>query len=129
MNDQPSPDMGGIVNVLTELFGSLYGLPGYVIVGLSCIVVGYTLKLYRPFPNAAIPVVCICWGMIMNPLIAVAPTKGVPWRIWLVTNTLVGMIVGFAAWGVHNRWLKRFDRKIPVIGPKIEAASDSNKPK
>jgi hypothetical protein len=114
------------VQELTKFLGLLYGLPGYVLVCLSCIVVGYIFKLWKNFPNTGIPAICVAWGMIFNPLIATAPQAGTSVRVWLVTNTLVGMVVGGVAWVIHNTIIKRFESKIPVLGPLVAAASQSN---
>jgi uncharacterized membrane protein len=121
MNDTDS------VNVLTDLlFGSLYSLPGYVLVGFSCIVVGYIFKMIKRFPNDGIPAICVAWGMLLNPIIATAPDKVVV-RIWLTTHILVGMVVGFIAWVVHARFIKKYEKHFPFLGPKIAAASQDNK--
>lgn len=118
-----------MVGQLVDLLGMLYGVPGYVLVCLSCIVVGYMFKLYPKFPNDAIPAVCVLWGMILNPLIAVAPQVNTSPRVWLVTHTLVGMIVGGAAWFLHSRVIKKFEHLIPVLGPMVAAASEDTAPK
>lgn len=116
----------GWVHGLTDFLSQLYGLPGYVLVCLSCIALGYLLKLCRSFPNTGIPLSCVLWGMLFNLLIAPSPAAGSSRRIWAVTHLLVGMIVGLVAWLIHNKVLKRYENNWPIVGPAIAAASQSN---
>lgn len=107
---------------LVKFLGSLYGLPGYVLVALSCAVVGYLCRFCKRCPNDYIPFFVVGWAMVFNPLISAAPAKDSTWRIWLVTHVLIGMVVGLVAWLAHNKILKKFEMKVPVFGAKLEAA-------
>jgi hypothetical protein len=101
---------------VTGILNSLYGLPGHMLVGLACIVLGYTLRFVKRFPNDAIPVVCILWGMIFNPLVADERIAGTSLRLWVARNILIGLIIGAGAWALHRYFLKKFEEKIPILG-------------
>ena len=90
----------------------LYGLPGGMLVLLSCIAFGYLLKFVpkKWFPNAGISVAVILWGCAFNMLIADPRADALPIRIWVVKNLLIGLIIGVVAWMVHNKVIKRFSK-------------------
>ena len=100
------------MNSILDSLGSLYGLPGYALVALSCIVLGYVLRALRFFPNQGIPLACVLWAMVLNPLLANGRTAADSPRVWLLKNILIGMIVGFLAWILHKLILRRFEDKI-----------------
>lgn len=94
---------------ISNLLGSLYGLPGFVSVYVFCLGFGFALKRTHWFPNDAIPLIVILWGSVWNALIA--DSRGeLPIRVWIVKNIVFGAVIGFLAWLTHyNR------RKIPLL--------------
>ena len=90
----------------------LYGLPGGVLVLVSCIAFGYLLKLVpaKWFPNAGIPVAVILWGCAFNMLMADPRADALPIRVWIGKNFLIGLIIGVIAWMIHNKIIKRFTK-------------------
>lgn len=104
------------VNYVSEALSALYGLPGHFLVGLTCILFGYTLRCIRQFPNDAIPLVCILWGMLFHPLVAESPAPDASMRLWLVRNILIGLVIGAGAWVLHRYVIKTFEEKIPILG-------------
>ena len=111
MSDQLWNIEGWLESAQTWL-SKLYGLPGSVLVLVSCIFFGYVLKLLpkRWFPNAGIPVAVILWGCAFNMLMADPCADALPIRVWIVKNFLIGLIIGVAAWLVHNKIIKRFSQ-------------------
>ena len=107
------------ITQIVEVLSRLYGLPSYAVVFISCLAVGYVLKLSKKFPNDAIPVVAILWGAAFLPLIADPAADATPWRIWFGKNFLIGLVIGALAWAFHNKILSRFEDKIPFLGPRI----------
>ena len=107
------------IQQIVDLLGKLYGLPSYAVVFIACIAVGYVLRLWKSFPNEAIPIVAIVWGAAFLPLVADPWEDGSPWRIWFFKNFLIGLIIGAAAWVFHNQILSKFEAKIPFLGPKL----------
>jgi len=99
----------------STILGKLYGVPGYVLVAITCIGVGYFLRGLKSFPNNAIPWVVVTWGCAFNMLIADPLADGFTIRIWLVKNFLVGTGIGIGAWLFHNHILSRIEDKIPFI--------------
>lgn len=106
---------------VTDTLGKLYGLPGYVLVFLLCLVAGFVLKRSRWFPNDGIPLTVICLGGLVNSLIADPKADTLPLRIWVVKNVVVGLIIGFAAWQAHAQ-----RRKIPGLKRFFPESSDSD---
>lgn len=114
----------GLISQLFKILNSVYGLPAAAMVGISCIVLGYVLRIIQAFPNKAIPVACILWSMVATPLIADPPPAGTVLRVWLVRNILSGAIVGALAWLTHNKLLKQIENNIPILGGILKAADD-----
>jgi len=110
---------------ISDLLAKLYGVPGYVLVFLSCIAVGYILRIWRWFPNRAIPVVAILWGPLFNMLIADPLADRFSIRVWLVKNFLVGLLIGGGAFVFHNRVLKKLEDKLPFLKGWIVPDSDT----
>ena len=81
-----------------DYLNKLYGMPGYALVAISCI---------------AIPLSCVFWAMVINPILADAPPAGASHRVWYFKCAIIGMIIGFAAWTFHRVVLNRFEDKIP----------------
>ena len=109
MNDQLW-NMEGWLESAQAWLSKLYGLPGGMLVLISCIAFGYLLKFVPKqwFPNQGIPLAVILWGCTFNMLIADPRADSLPIRIWVVKNLLIGLIIGVAAWMVHNKIIKRF---------------------
>jgi hypothetical protein len=109
--------IGKAVTVSTQMFG----LPSPVLVGLTCIVIGYLLKRWPRFPNSLIPHAVVIWAMLFTLVLSgnCPPNLTVPQ--WRVTNALVGMVFGFAAWAGHywiiSRWFPGLDAKLSGDDP------------
>lgn len=111
----------------SDLLGKLYGIPGGVLVLISCLVIGYVLRVIRRFPNSAIPLVVILWGPVFNMLIADPKADTFPLRLWLVKNFLVGVVLGGVAWTIHNKALKKLEEKLPFLkGWLVPGSTDTN---
>lgn len=93
----------------------LMGAPAGVLVLLACIAVGYTLKLIKRFPNDGIPLAVVLCGMIFFALIAPEREFTDSLRIWIARNLILGMIIGFASWLLHNKVLWMIEEKIPWL--------------
>lgn len=95
------------INTTSEWLSKLYGLPGYVLVFLICLGIGYMLKQSR-FPNDGIPVAVFLCGISLNMLIADPMADNFTIRVWLVKNGVIGGIIGTVAWLAHYKVFKRF---------------------
>jgi hypothetical protein len=115
------------MNDLVSWLGKLYGLPGYVLVALSCIVLGYILRAARSFPNGAIPLACVLWAATLTPILSDATPAGVSHTEWRLRCALIGMVVGFCAWVFHRAVLSRFEDRIPGLS-KILGEDEPVKP-
>jgi hypothetical protein len=119
----PLPVQSDLLDQIVSALNVLYGLPSHILVGLSCIGLGYTLRFFKRFPNDGIPLACVFWGMLFNPMMA-ERTPGSPLRIWLVRHILIGLIIGLTAWVLHKKVLKKIEANIPVLG---EMLADADK--
>jgi hypothetical protein len=120
---------------ILELLHSLYGLPGYVLVFVSCIGFGYLAKAAKFVPNDKIPLLIFLWGTIWNLLLADTREPGSSLRLWIARNLIIGFIIAGLAWLTHNRWLKLWlDPKFPSLSPATppsdqrDAGLNQNKP-
>jgi hypothetical protein len=110
-----TPALSGLFKDAEDFLGTIYDLPGYMLVGLSCTIFGYCLRFFKKFPNDGIPMACMLWGMIFNPLMAAAPPPEASTRIWLVRHILMGLIIGAGAWMTHKYVLSRIESSIPGL--------------
>jgi hypothetical protein len=95
----------------TTLLEKLYGLPAIALVLVSCIFLGYILRVITIFPNKGIPLAVILWGGVFFPAIADA-TSNFPFRVWLIRNLLMGLMIGVVAWLLHNQVLSRLEDRL-----------------
>lgn len=102
----------------------LYHLPNALLVGLSCVVVGYILRRWKSFPNEAIPVVVVLWGAFFTSFMAPVRPSAANVSAWRVKNALVGFIVGFAAWGLHYYVLSKLEDKFPWLKKLLVGSPD-----
>lgn len=101
---------------LTQYIAKLEAMTGLALVALTCLVLGYVLKLIPKFPNGAVPLVVVLAGMLLTPVIDEGKAANETVRVWLIDHILYGMIVGFCVWTFHAYILKRFEDKIPILG-------------
>lgn len=105
-----------LLDQAAKALNQLYGLPAGLLVLVSCIVVGYVLRLVKRFPNDGIPVVVILWGGAFLPLLADIESE-MPWRVWFVKNLLVGLTIGLAAWLLHNKVISKIEDRFAMLFP------------
>lgn len=112
-----------LLEQITDTLQKLYGLPAGTLVLFSCIVIGYVLKLFKKFPNDGIPIAVILWGGVLYPLIADSDND-LTLRVWLVRNLIIGLVIGFAAWLLHNKILSKLEEKLGLFGEKTTTTPD-----
>ena len=117
--------MNDYVKMFGDFLQSLYGMPGYLLALVSGIAFGYCLKFLTWYPNRFIPTGVIVWSIALNLLLAPTRPNGEPIKFWLARHFAVGMIIGVLSWIVHNKFLKRFEDRIPILrGLGVSDASD-----
>ncbi len=116
-----------------SVFDQLVAIQSWPTVGLVfalCIIVGYCFKFWPKFPNAAIPALVIIVGATINLLLAGQEPKGVPGMVWHTRQFIVGLIIGFIAWLVHNLIISRIEdwisAQVPGIGKLMNKSSQAN---
>jgi hypothetical protein len=93
----------------------LYGLPGWAMTVMGCIVVGYVLKGVKSFPNGVIPVFVVTFGCILGVFFAGENPAKYDHFEWLIRNGVIGIVLGFIAWALHAQLIKRVEEKIPFL--------------
>jgi hypothetical protein len=106
----------------TSMVDRLYSLPVGVLVMLLCIVAGYIFRCVKRFPNEAIPVAVILLGGVVAPILAPIDTA-MTLREWLAKNAIVGLVIGFAAWMLHNLVISRLEDRIMGLTGKLKDTS------
>ncbi len=101
---------------LVALFDKLYHLPAYALIFVFCIALGYGLRALPKVPNAVIPWVVVLIAPLANLCTAEFFEDQTPLRIWFAKQTVIGLIVGVAAWGFHNKILSRLEEKLGLFG-------------
>ncbi len=102
------------ISKLIELLNQFYGMPVIAVVFFSAIVFGYLWKCVAWLPNRLIPAAVVLGSGICLVLLSTR-TSGESFRIWLVKNFLLGIIVGLLAWLVHNKALKRLEERFGLF--------------
>lgn len=94
-----------------DMLQKLNGAPALLLVGLVCIITGYALKWVKKFPNEGIPLAVIFMGGVVYPFVADA-NNDIPLRVWIIRNAMIGLVVGFVAWLVHNKFISKIEDRI-----------------
>lgn len=107
---------------------SLYGLPGYALAGIACLLVGYGCKISEWFPNRRIPLIMMPAGALFNWLLALPRVPEQPVRLYIAQNVIIGALIGALAWLVHDQLLKQIEEKIPFLGRLLSKANGTTPP-
>lgn len=100
---------------LAKLVDWLYQAPGWFVVCIFSIVVGYALRAIPSFPNGGIPLFIIAIASIGNMFIAGEEPKGVGHTAWMARSFCIGAICGFLAWRFHKKILSKYEDGIPIL--------------
>lgn len=92
------------IEQILNFLHSLYGMPGYALVLISCWIFGYMIKKSAYISNNAIPLVVVLWGTCWNMILADVMVDGGSVRLWIGRNALIGFIIGGVAWLTH-KWI------------------------
>lgn len=101
---------------ILQFLHSLYGLPGYALAGIACLLVGWGCKVSQWFPNARIPLVMMPAGALFNWLLALPRLADQPLRLYIAQHVIIGALIGALAWLLHDQILKNIEDKIPLLG-------------
>lgn len=112
------------IDTIIQWSNQLLGLPSAALTVLLCLAFGWLLKSIKRFPNDAIPVAVVLFGIAFFML--VAPYEGTPMRIIVARNFGVGLLLGSASWALHRFVLKRW---LPNPDDPPEPPADQNTPK
>jgi len=94
---------------LTDILNGMAGLPSITLVLLTCLGIGWVFKSIKRFPNDAVPVVVIAWGMIFTWLTMEQMPEGYQVIAWRSRNLMIGFATGCFAWGLHYWVLYRIE--------------------
>jgi hypothetical protein len=107
--------VGAWLDQCEQILTKLSLLSNLALVLLSCLMLGYLLKSFRRFPNDAIPLAVVFWAIIATFCTAPPTPQGTPVVAWKVRSIMLGVIVGYASWGIHYWVLSWIEDKIPVL--------------
>lgn len=111
-------EITGWIGTLTSAVQQMQQWPIAVLLVAVLIVMGGVLKSMELFPNRAIPAAVLTMGAIANALLgdpgSVSPAQRHPEAVL----ALQGILLGFAAWGLHHFLLRRLERFIPLLAGK-----------
>lgn len=94
----------------------LYGAPVWLLVVCLSIVVGYLLKAWKRYPNNFIPHAVVTVSAITNTVLMMPMRQPKqPLGAYILTQLIVGCVVGFCAWTFHRFVLKRVESKFPWV--------------
>lgn len=102
----------------------MYGLPGYALDGIFCIVIGWLLKSIEFFPNKRIPLIVLPAGAVVNWLLAAPRQPDIVPRVYVTTNLVIGLAIAAIAWLAHDQFLKQIEDKIPLLGKLLSKTGD-----
>lgn len=107
------------LNNWLSILDKIQGLSGAALVFLSCIVMGYVWRFVhlKWFSNDSIPLFVILWGAFAFSMVADPAADQTPWRVWVLKNVIIGAIIGFLAWLVHNFAIKKLEDWIATKVP------------
>lgn len=85
--------------------------------GLFALCIGYFLKLQSWYPNKQIPTAVMLVGLIGGPVLAMGHyDHKLAMTPQILTHIMIGAAVSFSVWGLHNKVLKKYESKIPILG-------------
>lgn len=103
------------MDYLNDAANQLLALGPEALLGLVCIAICYGLKVWRWFPKRLLPLACLCLGAVFYPLIT-SPGQAPPdIRYPIIREVMLGGLIGFIAWIVHNKLLKKIEERIPWL--------------
>jgi Phage holin family Hol44, in holin superfamily V len=108
---------------IVSVLGKLYGVPGYALVFLTCVVAGYVVKVLPNVPNNVIPWLLVGIGPILNMMVADTRADEFPIRIWIVKNFIIGFLISGGAMWFHRKFLKPMEEKFGLFETKPAESS------
>lgn len=106
--------MNEAMTFMQDLLKQVINLKGQMLVMVSCLGVGYALRLVPKFQNKWIPLAVMIFGAGLNPCIVgrgnVDPDVNNP----VAHLVLQGFVIGILAWIAHNKFLVKY------LDPKME---------
>jgi hypothetical protein len=103
-------------NTMVQWNDNLAGAPAGLLVFCVCIAAGYVWKVIRVLPNRFIPLIVMLTGAVIHPSLTYVSGQAGP---VLLRWSVVGFIIGFAAWVFHRLVLKKIEDK---LGTKLDEA-------
>lgn len=121
--------MNDLIKQASDAANSLYGLPGDAVLGLFALSLGYFLKLQSWYPNKQIPTAVMLVGLIGGPVLAMGHyDHKAAMTPQILTHVMIGAAVSFSVWGLHNKVLRKYETKIPILGALLMEEPDPPAP-
>ena len=115
---------------ITDFVAWAMGLSTAPFTVLATLAFGYVLRLIPKFPNGWIPITVITFATVAFPILAKHHVDDTTFQ-YMARTVFMGMIIGLGTIGLHERFISKFEDKIPLLGKLLSASedkADSNKP-
>lgn len=102
-------------SAIRDLVKIIKGLGPEAMTGAVLIVVGWWLRGIKSIDNATIPKIVILLGGILYPSLGQPGQVSTEFRnpeVWLIC---VGLLIGCAAWFLHEKIIAKFEDKVPGL--------------
>lgn len=98
-----------------RIVDAISGWPGWLLVAAAALAIGYALRNWKTFPNQLIPGFIMFFTSAVYPVLQGGEPGEPGWIKWTMKNALIGLLIGFIAWRVHNQGLKRLEKRYPWL--------------
>lgn len=103
-----------------------YNAPWWAISAGFAFLVCVALRRWPKYPNGLIPVTCLGLAALMTMVTAPKHPVSTTALGWYATNLMIGGILGFLTWGLHNKVLKPLSVKFPWLGSILTGEDGDN---
>lgn len=113
------------LNNIATWVSLVFNLSPAVFTVFAVIVAGYVLRVFPKFPNRWIPAACVIVGEFVFCVEDERDPTMSTLRFY-TRATFIGATLGFAAWAMHDKFIKQWEDRIPWLG-KLLTTSDGTK--
>jgi hypothetical protein len=126
MNTNPIPELvlPGWLSQADSYLNAILNLAPGPFAALVAIAVCYVPRLWRQFPNALVPAFCVFMATFLFTALAERPAEVAAFKFYVRTIS-TGLLIGMAAWMIHEKVISQFEDRIPFLGKWLSATSEN----